>query len=833
MSEPSLRSLAAQGVRRRLQAWAAPVQKDSADAGGIWGGAFSNFMGMDSGGGGKVKDQPADYERVRTAESYVYRCEEVRAKAISQVDLRIYQLDDNGNRKKAVDHDALAVLAMTNPYGWVSGIRRLMRYTLMSLDMHGRNAWEMAFSRRNAPTEIYWQMPAAWAPVPDESKPMRVLRGIRVHGTGIREIPAEKLVYMTTDNPADPLMGTSKIGVLKSAINLRASSVDSNQKFFDNSMRPDWVLSGSFANTDDNVQRLRRNIRRWLSGANNRAPLVLGEGMTAHLLTTSHEDAQWIEQQRLSQEEISAAFGVPVIFLNNYDRATYDNIKTAKLLLWHDTMIPEGDILAEDLTRAYLWRFWPESQRQKLAFAFDYAKIEGLGEDLALIWERMTKLMHEIDAQVQRRQLTPNQARTVYVQMVGELGLDVTPWAGDVPGGDMFYDNWNFTPLPEHTTQSVIDIMAARGANPQLEEDVPGAPTVGEHADAPDPDKAKALLSPPRLALPGDVLDLDAFRKDVAQAAGEAAIAAIGEALKTQQQASPPLRPIVIQKGPHPIPIRDNRIGPIQERLAKRLKRHFQDLQTQSLRSLRGAKAAERKDDPPVGPPPSGELIALLQGNSLYDQAAAKAAIVALIEQAAGDSSAAAYAASAEDYDLDVAWNEGNPWLEQYMGMRLPLIQGIDDNLTQRLRESLLEGAQAGETIPQLTNRVLAEFANAKDYRAEMIARTETVQAYGAASIQSYRDAGLLQCEMYDGLNDDGADCLGVNGLVVSLDDASRLMAEEHPMGTRGVAPVLPSDGSGASAAGTSGMTADEGGAEADLILESATAGLEIYVKAS
>ena len=87
-------------------------------------------------------------------------------------------------------------------------------------------------------------------------------------------------------------------------------------------------------------------LMRMLSGANNRAPLVLGEGATAHLLTTSHEDAQWVEQQRLAQEEISGAFGVPLVFLNNLERSTYDNIKTAKLILWHDTMIPECDELS-------------------------------------------------------------------------------------------------------------------------------------------------------------------------------------------------------------------------------------------------------------------------------------------------------------------------------------------------------------------------------------------------------------------------------------------------------------------------------------------------------
>lgn len=133
-----------------------------------------------------------------------------------------------------------------------------------------------------------------------------------------------------------------------------------------------------------------------------------------------------------------------------------------------------------------------------------------------------------------------------------------------------------------------------------------------------------------------------------------------------------------------------------------------------------------------------------------------------------------------------------NPWVDEYMGSRLDLIEGIDDNLRERIALTLLEGAEAGETIPELARRVREVFGEAIDYRSELIARTETVVAYGRASIAAYRDAGIAQAVMYDGLNDDGADCLGVNGMEVSLADADRLMMEEHPMGTRGVAPLVP-----------------------------------------
>jgi HK97 family phage portal protein len=595
-SSPSLRAR----VLAAAQAWAAGSSRK--DGAGIWGDAFTSFMGMSSSGSGppEIKDNPTSYAGARTAESYVYTCREVRGRAVSQVPLRCWQTDPQGKRK-AIEHDALGVLETTNPFGWVDGIPALMRMTMDSLDIQGRSAWRLAFDRRNRPSEVYWTAPTTFAPIPD---PKTFIRGIRVHeeGSGVRDIPYSEICYFVSDNPLDPLMGTSKIAVLKNPINLRSYSQHNNIDFFKNSMRPDWMLSGNFANTEDNIARIRRGIRRMLSGANNRAPLILGEGMTAHLLTTSHEDAQWVEQQRLAQEEISAVFGVPLIYLNNLERATYENIKTAKLILWHDTMIPDCDDLADRLNRRFLWRFWPETRDRKITFGFDYSEIEGLGEDLALIWERVVNMSKQLSEQVRQRELTPHEARALRDQLFGDLGLDTSPFSATIPGGDTFYELFTNVPVDQLSVQAVMNIWGMRGQNPEFIEDVPGAPTAGANADdvvdrlATPPPAAPSLPAPATPALPDPTtsapapppppppestppppkgIDLEALRaqaaaqlrQDVAAAVGEAAVHAFGEALKARQQ-------------------------PADDGILRRLKRHFGDQQTDALRALRQALSA-------------------------------------------------------------------------------------------------------------------------------------------------------------------------------------------------------------------------------------------------
>lgn len=455
----------------------------------IWGGGgdgFRSLMGISASGSSapEIEDSPQGYAAARTAESYVFRAMDVRAKAISQVPLVVWETDRDGMRQ-AVEHEALGVLDWTNPLDYVAGTSALMRYTLMSLDGQGRCTWKLAVNGHGVPTEVYWLPPVAVTPLHgfEVGAPDIPFGGVRYVGKGsIAHYTPEEIVYFATDNPEDPILGTSRIKVLRDAINLRRYSVQSNAHFFRNSARPDWILSGQFANTQENIDRIKRAIQSHFSGESNRAPLILGEGATAHLLTTSQKDAEWLAQQRLSQEEIAAAFGLPVMYLNNLERATYSNIETAKLMLWHDTMIPECDILASWLSRKFLWRYWPKSRAQRLSFGFDYQAIEGLGDDVAKIWERLMALAKTLWEQVKERQLTPNMANQVMAQLAGELGLDPTPWTQPVPNGDDFLVPYTLIPSTQTSMQAVIDALAARGQNAELVENILGAEHAGDNA---------------------------------------------------------------------------------------------------------------------------------------------------------------------------------------------------------------------------------------------------------------------------------------------------------------------------------------------------------------
>lgn len=70
-------------------------------------------------------------------------------------------------------------------------------------------------------------------------------------------------------------------------------------------------------------------------------------------------------------------------------------------------------------------------------------------------------------------------------------------------------------------------------------------------------------------------------------------------------------------------------------------------------------------------------------------------------------------------------------------------LSGVPDEVHARIKQSLEEGLQAGESTAQLAARVRAEFNAIDDARSRVIASTETAAAYGTGRAQAMAQAGV------------------------------------------------------------------------------------------
>jgi SPP1 gp7 family putative phage head morphogenesis protein len=70
-------------------------------------------------------------------------------------------------------------------------------------------------------------------------------------------------------------------------------------------------------------------------------------------------------------------------------------------------------------------------------------------------------------------------------------------------------------------------------------------------------------------------------------------------------------------------------------------------------------------------------------------------------------------------------------------------LQSIESDMTEVVRETLLEGLRDGINPKEMARNLTDEIESLQKTRAEMLARTEVVQAYTSSSIDRYREAGV------------------------------------------------------------------------------------------
>lgn len=92
--------------------------------------------------------------------------------------------------------------------------------------------------------------------------------------------------------------------------------------------------------------------------------------------------------------------------------------------------------------------------------------------------------------------------------------------------------------------------------------------------------------------------------------------------------------------------------------------------------------------------------------------------------------------------DLDLTQKTVIAFLEQKAG---EMIHGINKFTLQQLRISLAEGVRDGEGIQSLKSRVENIFDNARGKRAEVIARTEVLRASNFATVEAYKQSGVVK----------------------------------------------------------------------------------------
>lgn len=156
-----------------------------------------------------------------------------------------------------------------------------------------------------------------------------------------------------------------------------------------------------------------------------------------------------------------------------------------------------------------------------------------------------------------------------------------------------------------------------------------------------------------------------------------------------------------------------------------------------------------------------------------------------------------AYEKAGSFFDVDLRFDLENPHNKKLINELGHKITRINETTRQAIVEQVLEGMRRGYSINQIAHGYPEEnykgiagvFDQARGYRARMIARSESADAYNMAALKAYKDLGQTQVEVIDGIDWDSK-CREANGQIWSLEKAQTNL-KEHPNCTRAFAPYL------------------------------------------
>lgn len=162
----------------------------------------------------------------------------------------------------------------------------------------------------------------------------------------------------------------------------------------------------------------------------------------------------------------------------------------------------------------------------------------------------------------------------------------------------------------------------------------------------------------------------------------------------------------------------------------------------------------------------------------------------------------AAYVGLGDQIGVGISFDLANPNLRRVADTLAKRVVGINETSQSLIQDVVTSGLEEGVGLDGISANLQTMFDGWKNWRADMVARTEAKDAFAGASIAGYKDSGVVdRAQIFDNPDhdedygaSDGLTCAERDGIVVDLDEAFAHVEADHPNGSATVAPVLAGD---------------------------------------
>lgn len=311
---------------------------------------------------GQARWSEGNYQSISREAFYknvvAYKCVMLRANSVGNVKFCLYKGDD-----EITAHPVLDLLMSPNP---IQGGQSLVTQLIAHKALSG-NGYLHAVrpTPGRAPREL-------WTLRPDR---VIVNRGVGRFPLSYQYNPTDgggkgllfpvdqmtgkcDVLNLMNFNPLDDFIGTSALQPGARPVDIFNEGQEWNKKLLQNGARPSGALSTDAELTKEQVDELYTKIDERFTGSENAGrPLVLAGGLTWQEMGLSPKDVEYLESKHSAARDIATALGVPPILLHLPGDVSYNNASEARVAFFEETVLPEADFIAGELTRWLLPMF--------------------------------------------------------------------------------------------------------------------------------------------------------------------------------------------------------------------------------------------------------------------------------------------------------------------------------------------------------------------------------------------------------------------------------------------------------------------------------------------
>lgn len=264
----------------------------------------------------------------------------------------------------------------------------------------------------------------------------------RVEGEEV-EFDARDVMFFKTFSPSDRWQGQGILHAGKPTVltDLRA------MQFNDNLLKNGVFIHGTLETEDDafdanDAETARDEFERRYAGSDNAARIaVLWGGLKFQPHQLAHSDIQFIEQRKMSREEIAVGHGIPLELLGLIS-ANYATLREKRRIFWQDTVQRWGMRIEGQMNSTTLPIMTGD---QDLRCAWDYSQIDALQADLF-------EVIKAGDIAIRSGQVTPDEWRTLQLRLPALDGASALQFIG---GG--------LKPIERVATEAADAVVGDRG----------------------------------------------------------------------------------------------------------------------------------------------------------------------------------------------------------------------------------------------------------------------------------------------------------------------------------------------------------------------------------